>query len=1069
MVAESPSLPESSAPFEMSKAASSIEDSTKAESTSEGSDGEARRPLPGRQIGHYVVQDTLGAGGMGRVYKVWDTRLRRSVALKLLPAAFALDAASSVRFRREVELLVSQVHPAFIRVFDSGEFEGALYYTMELVEGRTLEDKVPLRGLPHQHALSLLLKIARGVDQLHLTGVIHRDIKPSNILIRLDGDPILSDFGLAHFVSGKHSLTQSGVSMGTPAYMAPEQVKGDRLLIGPATDVYQLGATLFHALTGRAPHRGETPHDVMMAIVESPGPDFSQTNLPLPLRSILEMAMHRTPSKRYATAGAFADDLQRFLNHEWVAARGSNRLGRLWYKLQNFAAPLAILVLGASFLTTILMLASGLDEERTPHNVFSSGTLTAESERSTYVALESTVFEERPGGSVVLRQRSQQGPNDLAPQTGQIGCMLSVQAGDGTRDQPDSPLGWGDYFASWDLVLPAAKDAEHSVILFLGTSPDALDHGTVVELLAQSKRLVIRTQGHAILDVATESVEAGVRIVVELTHLDSQFSISVSQPGLGTRRSVYTLEDLVTTANTVPHSQRHMGLVTSAESLLIGRTSYRQLEERGDPLALLLATNRLEDALVRIQARLRGIRSATLPAQELSLLHLRHGLVLARLARVQRDHIAQIESEIALLRSQIKEQPAVENSEGVPEERGAPAVPAQLEVLLSQRESADSALGARIQECRAAFRQASEIPNAGERAFAAKLAALEFEIQLTVDAPSTYSIDSLTSWVRRASDGALGLPARQSALVCLLQRWAEHYAELSGVLAPSEPAAEGVTSANVIRWDHFDRSLQLLETARGEAFSDRGLRLRLLALQDRLLSKAEAFAENDEALRAQRTAVLWERVYHSGIENDPASAVELVNSLMDLALRNDVAQGQWAGIYAVCERLLKPLETDENATRADGTLDSGMLPPAILLCLRDASLSDPAPLKRSLEMLSSIEERVSLSPHEQWWVQSLPDLLLLIRGEAIDRTRSASLFQSIVVMERHEQVPLSFKGYSSDLAWKYLLLAAQSSNAEGQGEARQQALDQLEAIASQDSGSWLTRLVALLKTRQRAG
>ena len=217
------------------------------------------RPAELPQVSGYRVEGVLGHGGMGIVYRAWHLRLDRAVALKMLLAGPYARPEERERFLREAQAVAALRHPNIVQVHDAGEVDGRPYFTMELVEGGDLADQIQGVPQPARQAADLVATLADAVHTAHQSGIVHRDLKPNNILLTKDGTPKVTDFGLARRMEGDGGLTFSGAPLGTPSYMAPEQARGDKGAIGPATDVYALGAILYELLTGRPPFRAETP------------------------------------------------------------------------------------------------------------------------------------------------------------------------------------------------------------------------------------------------------------------------------------------------------------------------------------------------------------------------------------------------------------------------------------------------------------------------------------------------------------------------------------------------------------------------------------------------------------------------------------------------------------------------------------------------------------------------------------------------------------------------------------------------------------------------------------------
>jgi serine/threonine-protein kinase len=275
------------------------------------------------QVPGYVLEAELGRGGMGVVYKARHLRLNRTVALKMLLAGASAGPQDLARFLREAEAEAGLQHPHIVQVHDVGEHEGRPYFTMELVEGGSLSAR--LRGTPQpaRQAAALLATLAQAVQVAHQGGIVHRDLKPANILLTTDGTPKISDFGLAGRLEGGAGLTQSGVPMGTPSYMAPEQARGDTQALGPAVDVYALGAILYELLTGRPPFRAETAARTLRQVMDQEPAPPSRLNAGVPrdLETICLKCLHKAPARRYASARELADDLGRFLAGTPIQAR----------------------------------------------------------------------------------------------------------------------------------------------------------------------------------------------------------------------------------------------------------------------------------------------------------------------------------------------------------------------------------------------------------------------------------------------------------------------------------------------------------------------------------------------------------------------------------------------------------------------------------------------------------------------------------------------------------------------------------------------------------------------------
>jgi serine/threonine-protein kinase len=275
------------------------------------------------EIPGYHVQALLGRGGMSVVYKARHRRLNRLVALKMLIAGADAGQAERARFQREAEAVASLHHANIVGVYDVGDHEGCPYFTMELLEGGSLAQALAGTPQPARQAAALLITLAEAVQAAHQAGIVHRDVKPANILLTANGTPKIADFGLARHFEGEPALTLSGARIGTPNYMAPEQVSQKAGTIGRAADIYALGAVLYEMLTGRPPFRGETAAETERQLIhdEPVSPARLNTSVPRDLETICLKCLSKEPQRRYASAGALADDLRRFREGRPIQAR----------------------------------------------------------------------------------------------------------------------------------------------------------------------------------------------------------------------------------------------------------------------------------------------------------------------------------------------------------------------------------------------------------------------------------------------------------------------------------------------------------------------------------------------------------------------------------------------------------------------------------------------------------------------------------------------------------------------------------------------------------------------------
>jgi serine/threonine-protein kinase len=320
------------------------------------------RPADLPQVPGYRVEAVLGRGGMGVVYRAWHLRLNRAVALKMLLAGPCALPVELERFLREAQAVAGLRHPNIVQVYDVGDVEGRPYFTMELIEGANLAEQIQGAPQPARQAAALVATLAEAIRAAHQSGIVHRDLKPSNILLTRDGTPKVTDFGLARRLEGDGGLTLSGLPLGTPSYMAPEQARGKKGAIGPATDVYALGAILYELLTGRPPFRAETATATLQQVVadEPVPPARLNPQAPRDLATICLKCLHKEPPKRYASAAALAEDLRRFLRGEPIAARPAGRVERLarWARRNPAAAALVAVTLLVA--TTVLGAAGSL-------------------------------------------------------------------------------------------------------------------------------------------------------------------------------------------------------------------------------------------------------------------------------------------------------------------------------------------------------------------------------------------------------------------------------------------------------------------------------------------------------------------------------------------------------------------------------------------------------------------------------------------------------------------------------------------------------------------------------------
>src|SRR5262249_31714944 len=284
------------------------------------------------QVPGYEVEAELGRGGMGIVFRARHLRLNRPVALKMLLAGANAGPRERERFQREAEVVAGLRHESIVRVHDLGDHAGRPYFTMAFVEGARRPEKWAGAPQPARPAAQLVATLAGAVQAAHACGIVHRDLKPANVLLTADGAPKISDFGLARRLEGGPGLTQSGVLLGTPSYMAPEQALGQTQAIGPAVDIYALGTILYELLTGRPPFRGETAAATIHQVLPQDPVSPSRLNFQVPrdLETICLKCLQKEPERRYASAAALADDLRRFGERRPIQARPVGWAERSW-------------------------------------------------------------------------------------------------------------------------------------------------------------------------------------------------------------------------------------------------------------------------------------------------------------------------------------------------------------------------------------------------------------------------------------------------------------------------------------------------------------------------------------------------------------------------------------------------------------------------------------------------------------------------------------------------------------------------------------------------------------------
>jgi tetratricopeptide (TPR) repeat protein/predicted Ser/Thr protein kinase len=299
-------------------------------------------------FGDYELLKEIGRGGQGVVYRARQKSLNRTVALKVIGLGQWATKAHAKRFRLEAEAAASLDHPCIVPIYEVGEREGSCYFSMKFIEGAQLDEVAKRKPISPRPAAELIAKLARTVHYAHEHGILHRDIKPGNVLIDTQGEPHLTDFGLARLAGAESTLTHTMDVIGTPGYMAPEQAAGRNQQLTSATDVYGLGAVFYQLLTGHAPFAGATTYETVRLVLESEPrqPRLWNPQIDRDLSTICLKCLEKDPQRRYGSALALAEDLERWLRHEPIRARhtGVFTRGRKWLRRNRTTAAFVTVV-----------------------------------------------------------------------------------------------------------------------------------------------------------------------------------------------------------------------------------------------------------------------------------------------------------------------------------------------------------------------------------------------------------------------------------------------------------------------------------------------------------------------------------------------------------------------------------------------------------------------------------------------------------------------------------------------------------------------------------------------------
>src|SRR5256714_2059899 len=275
------------------------------------------------ELGDYELLEESGRGGQGVVFRARQKSLNRTVALKVISLGQWASKAHLKRFRLEAEAAAHLEHPGIVPIHEVGERDGQCYFSMKFIEGGQLDEVARREPMPIRGAVELIAKVARTVHYAHEHGILHRDIKPGNILLDKNGEPHLTDFGLARLVEAESTITGTLEAMGTPSYMAPEQATGETTKLSKATDVYGLGAVFYQLLTGHPPFAGGTTYETIKLLLETDPrqPRLLNPKIDRDLSTICLKCLEKDPQRRYPSALVLAEDLERWLKHEPIQAR----------------------------------------------------------------------------------------------------------------------------------------------------------------------------------------------------------------------------------------------------------------------------------------------------------------------------------------------------------------------------------------------------------------------------------------------------------------------------------------------------------------------------------------------------------------------------------------------------------------------------------------------------------------------------------------------------------------------------------------------------------------------------
>jgi tetratricopeptide (TPR) repeat protein len=300
-----------------------------------------------KYFGDYELIEEIARGGMGVVYKAKQVRLGRIVALKMILTGNFASREQIARFHTEAQAAASLNHPGIVPIFEIGNQDHQYYFSMAFIEGESLQHIVKRGPIAPLQAASITRKIALAIAYAHSKGIIHRDLKPANVLIDTTGEPKVTDFGLARRIANESELTNTGIVLGTPSFMPPEQASGSTGLIGPPADIYSLGATLYCLITGTPPFLSDSPIATIKQVLEQEATPPRKLNKKIPkdLETICMKCLHKKTENRYASASLLAEDLQRFIDDEPILAKRTEVRELVWRKLRKHPQSIAVIAL----------------------------------------------------------------------------------------------------------------------------------------------------------------------------------------------------------------------------------------------------------------------------------------------------------------------------------------------------------------------------------------------------------------------------------------------------------------------------------------------------------------------------------------------------------------------------------------------------------------------------------------------------------------------------------------------------------------------------------------------------